>query len=101
MTEITSESVERTYTGTVTVGNTVTPVSVTGELSRGVEIFAWSTNGGAVYIGGDKHITAGTDDGLDGFRLEPANSLFYPSEDLTEVYLIADTPGMRVSYLAY
>lgn len=100
MTEITSETIDRAYTGSVTVGATAVPVSVTGELSRGVEIFAWSTNAGNVYVG-DSRITAGTDDALDGFRLEPGHSLFYPAEQLDEVFLVGDSAGLKVSYLAY
>jgi hypothetical protein len=99
--QVISEPVGQTYTGSRTVGETAATVGIFANLTRGVELSTATDNLGSIYVSTNASITAGSNDALDGFRIEPGQSIFFPTTNLNRVYLIADEADQSVSFLAY
>lgn len=99
--QITDDAASKFLTGSKTVGTAAVQLTATGTpLTRGVSIRAASSNAGKIYIGPASTVTALSAAGTDGQELAAGERQFVPIDDLSKVFLISDTAGQKITFLA-
>lgn len=90
---------EKVIDGNHQVDTTVSTISRTARLSRGIEIVAYDTNTDPVYVSRRSDVTA-DETVTGGFRLVPGSSVFFPAIATSEIFFIS-TAASNIGYLGY
>ncbi|REJ65640.1 MAG: hypothetical protein DWQ31_17010 [Planctomycetota bacterium] len=98
--DIGSDSAPEFFHAAKVVGTTAEVIANARPLLRGAQVVAATDNLGVVFVGTSQSVTAGTNDGTDGFPLGPGDGLFVPVDDLAKVWVIADQASQKVFWVA-
>lgn len=100
--KVIGESADHVYHGAETVGTTAAAMTAKANaLTRGVQLYCPDDNAGTVYVGNRSAATADAGNDTTGFPIPAGSGVFYPCDDVSDVYLIADQADQKVFFLAY
>jgi hypothetical protein len=57
-------------------------------------------NDGVVFVGSSASVTAGSNDATDGMPIKASEPLTIEVNNANKIYLISDTPGQKVYWMA-
>lgn len=68
-------------------------------LRIGVTVKASSVNAGRIYIGDDNTVTQNLDANTDGFELSAGESVFIPTTNINNIYIVGSQSGQKAFWM--